>query len=295
MELSFPHLRYFWVVAREGNLTRAARKLRVTQSAVSVQIKKLEASLGRDLFERKGRSLELTDAGRLALDYAESIFTLGDELLEALEHEEERARQTLEVGVRATLSRNFQVALLGPLLDRKEICVRVRSGAVADLIQRLIAHELDLVLCNSLPGRSEREDWVAHVIDEQPVSLIGHPDACAEGASLAELLDEASLVVPSVESGIRMGFDALVERLGVKPRIHAEVDDMAMLRLVARRHGGLSVIPPIVVRDEIAAGTLVEHRQLPGIVEPFIAITAPRKTRKPLLDALGIVGPSEAG
>lgn len=284
-ELSFAHLRYFWMVAREGNLTRASRKLRVTQSAVSVQIRKLEEALGQNLFVRKGRGLELTSAGRVALDYAESIFALGDELLEVLDDEGRRARHTLRVGVLATLSRNFQIGFLGPLLDRDDVTVRVRSGAVEDLIARLGAHELDVVLSNHVPARSERDAWVTHVIDEQPVSLIGQPPV-DPSRSLADLLREVPLVVPTVESGIRTAFDALVERFGAKPWIHAEVDDMAMLRLVARRHRGLAVIPPIVVRDEIEAGTLVEHRQLPGIVESFIAITAPRRIRHPLLPEL---------
>jgi len=284
-ELSYPYLRYFWVVAREGNLTRAARKLRVSQSAVSVQLKRLEESLGQRLFARKGRGLELTRAGRLALDYAESIFTLGDELLEVLDHEARAARQTLKVGVLATLSRNFQIGFLGPLLDREEVIVTVRSGAVADLIQRLTAHELDVVLSNYVPARREGDTWVAHTIGQQAVSLIGRPPVDPD-RSVSELLSNAALVVPSVESGIRTAFDSLAERLGVTPHVHAEVDDMAMLRLVARRHRGLAVIPPIVVRDEIAAGTLVEHGQLPGIFEPFLAMTVPRRTRHPLLDEL---------
>lgn len=281
-ELSYPHLRYFWMVSREGNLTRAARRLRVSQSAVSVQLKKLEDALGRRLFERKGRGLELTKAGRIALDYAESIFALGDELLEVLDHEDRRARQTLRVGVLATLSRNFQIGFLGPLLDRDDVIVNVRSGAVSDLIQRLTAHEIDIVLSNYVPAPNEGETWVTHTIDQQAVSLIGRPPV-DPNRSVSELLAEEALVVPPRESGIRTAFDALADQLGVSPRIHAEVDDMAMLRLVARRHRGLAVIPPIVVRDEITAGTLVEHRRLPGIFEPFLAITVPRRMRNPLL------------
>lgn len=283
--LSYAHLRYFWTVAREGNLTRAARKLRVSQSAVSVQLKKLEHELGQRLFDRKGRGLELTRSGRVALDYAESIFELGDELVEVLEDEARAARQSLKVGVLATLSRNFQIGFLGPLLDREDVVVSVRSGVVDDLIPRLIAHELDVVLSNNVPARAEGDTWVAHTIAQQAVGLIGRPPV-REGLGAKALLAEEPLVVPSVESGIRTAFDALCERLGVSPRIHAEVDDMAMLRLVARRHRGLAVIPPIVVRDEIRSGVLVEHQQLPGIVEPFIAITAPRRMRNPLVTEL---------
>lgn len=284
-ELSYAHLRYFWTVAREGNLTRAARKLRVSQSAVSVQLKKLEDALGQRLFERKGRGLELTRAGRVALDYAESIFSLGDELVDVLEQEERAARQTLKVGVLATLSRNFQIRFLGPLFDRQDVIVHVRSGTVDDLIQRLTAHELDVVLSNYLPARSEGDTWVAHTIAQQAIALIGRPPVDPT-RTVAELLAEEPIVAPSPESGIRTAFDTLSDRLGVVPRILAEVDDMAMLRLVAIRHPGLAVIPPIVVRDELRAGTLVVHRQLPDIVEPFMAITVPRRMRNPLLAEL---------
>ncbi|MEO1338402.1 MAG: LysR family transcriptional regulator, partial [Myxococcota bacterium] len=277
-ELSYAHLRYFWMVAREGHLTRAARKLRVTQSAVSVQLKKLEESIGAKLFERKGRGLELTSAGRVALDYAENIFTLGDELLEALQDETKAAQRTLRVGVLATLSRNFQIGFLGPLIDAGDVRVRVQSGTVNELVARLGAHELDVVLSNYAPARLEGDLWLTQTIDEQPVSLIGRPPVDAT-QPIEVLLCAAPLVVPSVESGIRTAFDALTDRLGVKPTFHAEVDDMAMLRLVARQYSGLSVLPPIVVQDELKAGDLVEHARLPGIVESFVAITMPRRMR----------------
>ncbi|MEM7676574.1 MAG: LysR family transcriptional regulator [Myxococcota bacterium] len=283
--LNYAHLRYFWTVARESNLTRAARKLHVSQSAVSVQLKKLEDELGQRLFDRKGRGLELNRAGRVALDYAESIFELGEELVEVLEHEARAARQSLKVGVLATLSRNFQIGFLGPLFDREEVVVTVRSGAVDDLIPRLIAHELDVILSNSVPARAEGDTWVAHTIAQQAIGLIGRPPV-RKGRSVKELLTEEPLVVPTVESAIRTAFDALCERVGVSPRIHAEIDDMAMLRLVTIRHRGLAVIPPIVVRDEIRSGVLIEHQQLPGIVEPFMAITVPRHMKNPLVAEL---------
>lgn len=285
-ELSYPHLRYFWAVAREGNLTRAARKLNVTQSAVSVQLRKLEDALGTTLFERKGRGLELTRAGRRTLDYADSIFSLGEELLGALDRDDWVARRTLRVGVLATLSRNFQIGFLGPLLNRADTFLRIQSGTVADLLQRLVTHDLDVVLSNYVPTRDESGTWVAHTIDEQPVSLIGQPGAISDTASLRALLTDEPLVVPPTQSGIRTAFDALVERLDVRPNIVAEVDDMAMLRLVTRMHRGLAVIPPIVVKDELASGQLVEHRRLPSLVDSFVAMTARRRSKHPLLEEL---------
>jgi LysR family transcriptional regulator, transcriptional activator of nhaA len=281
-QLNYHHLHYFWAVAREGNLTRAAEKLHVSQSAVSVQIKKLEESLGRELFERTGRQLALTEAGRVALDYADSIFDMGRELLGVLESQRTSAQRSLRVGVLATLSRNFQLGFLAPLLNRDDATVLVRSGPLEDILRRLEAHQLDVVLTNVVPARTEASSWVPHTIDEQPVSLISRPSA-RRARSLRALLAEEPIVVATVESSIRTAFDALAERLDVTPRVVAEVDDMAMLRLLAREHRGVTVIPPIVVQDELADGTLVELTQLPGLVEPFSAITVPRRAPNPLL------------
>jgi len=282
VELNYHHLHYFWAVAREGNLTRAAARLGVSQSAVSVQIKRLEDQLGHQLFDRSGRALELTEVGRVALDYADAIFEMGHELVGVLDERTTGARQALRVGVLSTLSRNFQISFLEPLLNRAEVRVTVQSGPLDDVLQRLQAHRLDVVLTNVVPPREEGARWVPHTIAEQPVSLIGRPRP-RRPRSLRALLTEEPLVVPTAQSSIRTGFDGLVARLDVEPTIAAEIDDMAMLRLFARSHEGLSVIPPIVVKDELLAGTLVEVTQLPELVEPFSAITIPRRSPNPLL------------
>ena len=147
-DLNYHHLRYFHVVAHEGNLTRASERLNVSQSAVSTQIRQLEQRLGQPLFERRGRSLFLTEAGRIALDHADAIFATGEELVNTLGEQASGRRQILRVGSQATLSRNFQIALLRPLLGREDVEVIIRSGALGDLLQSLEAHRLDLVLSN---------------------------------------------------------------------------------------------------------------------------------------------------
>ncbi|MEM6789991.1 MAG: LysR family transcriptional regulator [Myxococcota bacterium] len=282
IDLNYHHLRYFWAVAREGNLTRAAARLRISQSAVSIQIKKLEEALGHALFERDGRRLVLTRAGRTTFDYADGIFDLGSELLGALDEQAEATRRRLRVGVLATLSRNFQIAFLDPLLNRRDVRLRIESGPLDGLLPRLEAHQLDVVLTDRVPIRPENAAWVPHTIDEQPVSLIAQPRSRRRRA-LRALLAEEAIVVPTPASTIRTGFDALVERLDVRPQIAAEIDDMAMLRLFARGHLGLTVIPPIVVRDELQDGTLVEVVRLPDLVEPFTAITMRRDHPHPVL------------
>ncbi len=287
--LNYHHLRYFWIVAHEGNLTRAAKKHNVAQSALSMQIKELENYLGQDLFERKGRRLVLTESGRIALDFADGIFNKGEELLATLGTLAQPKEPRLRVGALATLSRNFQIDFLRPLLqagNMEHVEFSIQSGTLDELLESLEAYQLDIILSTVVPVRDEMTRWVAHAIDNQPVSLIGQPDPARAQLSLEALLMSETLVVPAPQSSIRTGFDALVNRLGIAPHIIAQVDDMAMLRLVTREHSGLAVVPPIVVKDELDSGELVEVARLPGLAETFFAITLERRFPNPLLNLI---------
>ncbi|MGF1506437.1 MAG: LysR family transcriptional regulator [Chloroflexi bacterium] len=281
--LNYHHLRYFWLVAHAGSITQAAEQINISQSALSMQIKALEAYFGQALFERTGRRLVLTEAGHIALDFADSIFLTGEELIGTLNYLDQPRQQVLRVGALATLSRNFQIAFLGPVLQKEGVEVTIRSGTLDDLLAFLENYQIDVVLSNVAPLRDEETRWVAHAIDNQPVSLVGHPQPRRAHLPVKDLLQQETLVVPSRQSSIRTGFDALVHRLGITPRIVAEVDDMAMLRLVARAHRGLSVVPPIVVKDELDTGALIEIAELPGLVETFFAVTLERRFPNSLL------------
>lgn len=282
-QLNLHHLRLFRAIAADGTLTGAARGLNLSQSALSTQLRALEASLGQDLFERRGRGLVLTEAGRIALDHAEAIFRTVDDLTATL-RETGRARRALRVGALATLSRNFQMQFLRPLIGRGDVEVVLRSGSQDELLRGLEGLALDVVLTNLAPARDAASQWLVHRIDEQPVSLIGTPGRLgAERLGLRELLATQPLIAPTRETGLRAAFDALAARLEVTPILAAEVDDMAMIRLLARADAGLAIIPPIVVRDELQSGALIEAARLDGISETFFAVTQERRFPNPLL------------
>ena len=281
--MNYKHLKYFRAVAHEGRLTRAAETLNLSQSALSTQIRQLEAQLGHALFERTGRTLTLTEAGRVALDYADAIFAAGDELESTLKTGAGAGRRVLNVGALSTLSRNFQTDLLAPLAASGDAQVHLRSGSLSELMEALTAHNLDLVLANQAPLRDDDSAWTVHTLAEQKVSLIGAPERIGAERDVTRLLSAHPLILPSRRSGVRSGFDALAMRLGLDPAIAAEVDDMAMLRLFAREDAGVAVAPPIVVRDELAGGRLIEAAELPGIVETFYAITLERRFPNPLV------------
>jgi LysR family transcriptional activator of nhaA len=281
--LNLHHLRLFRATAREGTLTAAARALNISQSAVSTQIKALEADLGHDLFERRGRNLVLTEAGRIALDYADQIFRASEQLTATFRAVGEQ-RKVLRIGALATLSRNFQMQFLHPLIGRDDVEVVLRSGTQRSLLRALEALSIDVLLTNQVPARDAASPYLVRRIAQQPVSLVGTAARLALAAQgLPVLLANAPLILPTPETALRAGFDALLERMGIVPRIAAEADDMAMLRLLARSDAGVAVIPPIVVQDELANGTLYELVKLPEIAEEFCAVTIARTFPNPLL------------
>ncbi len=284
--LNYHHLYYFWAVAKEGNLTRAATQMHVSQSALSTQIKQLEDQLGQALFTREGRVLQLTEAGRVALTYAETIFETGNELTALLRDGQRLARQVLRIGGVATLSRNFQENFVKPLLKRADVELVLQSGGLDELLTRLAVHNLDVVLSNRKVNADSQHPWRCRRIARQPVSLVGKPRAKGKAFRFPEELAEQPLLLPGRDSDIRAGFDVLCEQLGLRYQVLAEVDDMAMLRLLARDSGNVALLPTVVVQDELKSGKLQEYCVVPQLYENFYAITVQRHYEPPLLKTL---------
>ncbi len=287
-ELNYHHLRYFRAIAHEQGLARAAERLHVSPSALSVQLRQLEDRLGHALFERRGRRLVLTEAGRLALEHADTIHAAGEELLATLKGRPRGRVSVLRIGSVATLSRNFQLLLIKPLLAREDVQIRLESGRLRELLLHLGAHQLDVVLANEAVPRDAAQGWRSTRIAQQPLAIVSAPPRGRRAAPLPfpQGLHEQPLLLPGGDSTLRGAFDALLADAGVRPRVLAEVDDMAMLRLLARETGALALVPPVVVQDELAARTLVERCSIPQIHERFYAITAARRFPHPLLKLL---------
>lgn len=211
------------------------------------------------------------------------MFASGSALVETMRHGRTRDAP-LRVGSVATLSRNFQESFLAPLLGVANVRLSLRSGALDDLLARLAAHDLDVVLSNRAPPRSPESPWRARRVARQQVSLVGRKQSRA--FRFPHGLAGAPLVVPGPESDVRAEFDALCGQLGLTVRIVAEVDDMATLRLLARDMDAIALVPSVVVRDELRTGALHEHCVVPGVYETFFAVEAARKFQHPLLREL---------
>ena len=282
--LNFHHLEYFWAVATDGNLTRTATRLRVSQSAVSAQIRQLEEQLGETLFLREGRRLALTEKGRLVLEHAQRIFEVGGELLATLASGRAET-EPLRVGAVATLSRNFQESFLRPVLTAPCAQLRLVSGSLEELLGQLKAHRLDVVLSNRPVRNEEGHRWRCRRIARQGASIVGTPDR-KRGFRFPEDLSTTPLILPGPNNELRTEFDALCERLEVRVTVMAEVDDMATLRLLARDAPALTLLPTVVVRDELRTGLLAELAVVPGLYESFYAVTVDRQLPHPLVRTL---------
>ncbi|ALT78466.1 LysR family transcriptional regulator [Paucibacter sp. KCTC 42545] len=285
-QLNFHHLFYFWRVAKLGHLTRAAEELHTSQSAVSSQIRQLEERLGEDLFAREGRRLTLTDTGQLVLAYAENIFGLGQEMLGRLQGRMAGITR-LRVGSVATLSRNYQENWIRPLLADPTVVLTLESGLLEGLIARLLQHQLDVVLANETVPADPSRPLHCRFLGSQAISLVGPASRWqAQSLRMPEDLDGLDIALPGPRHALRAQFDALCASAGVTPRLRAEVDDMAMLRLIARDSGWLTVLPQVVVQDELRAGTLVPVAQSSALQERFYAITTPHRHRIEALEHL---------
>lgn len=263
-----------------------AEELHLSQSALSSQIRQLEGRLGEALFDRVGRRLVLTDAGRLALSYADNIYGLGQELLGRLQGSAAGAER-LRIGSVATLSRNYQENWIRPLLVDPTVTLALESGSLDDLLRRLVEHRLDVVLANEPVATDPDRPLHCQFLGSEDVALVGAAsDWLDRTLRVPDDLNGRELALPGQRHAVRGQFDALCVASGVTPKLRAEVDDMAMLRLVARDSGWLTMLPEVVVQDELHSGLLVKVGQSLQLQENFYAITTRHRHRLQRLEQL---------
>ncbi|WP_404401905.1 LysR family transcriptional regulator [Idiomarina seosinensis] len=278
--MNYKHLEYFWHVANSGHLTRTAQQLHVSQSALSAQIKQLEQWLGTPLFERRGRKLLLTQAGYLAKQHADRIFTEGEQLVQQLKHGSTAQPSVIRIGHASTMSRNFVETFIEPLVAQRNTYYRLHSMTPDQLLNELGNHQIDIALTNSQVRVSAEQLWQSRLLDRQPVSIIG--SRCLRVKQLSDpQLKQQPWVLPPENLTIRAAFDMLSAEYDWQPEVVAEADDMAMLRLLARDSQSLTVIPDVVVRDELDSGQLRRYVNLPQVFEDFYAITLKRPFQHP--------------
>lgn len=275
--LNYHHLYYFLVIVKEGGITRAAEKLRLSQSTLSAQLRSLEDALDAKLFNRVGRRLVLTPEGEVAVNYAEEIFRTGDELRAWFSSTTGGTDRAIKVGALSPLSKNLQFEIVRPIIASGECAVHVVEGEYPDLLERLKRHQIDLLLSNLSPGELGSQGISVHLLGEMPMYLVGKPSFKSLEKSFPQWLGDVPLFLPSTRTSAREAFDALMIRHQIQPRIQAEVDDMALLRLLALSGAGIALVPEIGVKFELESKSLLKIQRVPNLKERFYALTARKR------------------
>lgn len=249
--MNLKHLRYFAEVARRGSVTAAARAMFLTPQTISGQIQELEAAIGQPLFDRVGRKMVLTHAGETALDYAKAIFALGEELKAVLQGGARARAVRLRVGTTDSVSKLQTLSTLQPVIERHrdEIELVCQEGAYADLLGRVGAGELDLVLSDSPVSPSLARSLHTMAISETGVSFLAAPVVCARlKGGFPRNLDHAPFLVGS-NSALTQSLEGWFTRQGVHPRIVGRIEDSALLKALSQSGLGIAAVPTQIERE----------------------------------------------
>jgi LysR family transcriptional activator of nhaA len=280
---NYRHLWYFWHVAREGGMTAASHVLDVSQPALSSQVRKLENSLGEELFDRTGRGLELTEVGRVVFGYAEEIFALGRELSDAVDGLPGRGPLRLSVGIVEAFPKLLAHHLVAPARAAFEhLRLVVETAHPERLFARLAVHDLDLVISDApLPTTLDIQAY-NHPLGESGVTLLAAPELAARyGAGFPGSLDGAPFIMPGDHSSLRRQLRQWLVEQKLEPRVVAEVEDTAILKVFGQEGLGIFAIATAEA-EEVARRYHVEPLgELPGVVERFYGISVERRIRNP--------------
>lgn len=281
--LNYHHLRYFWTVAKEGGLKQAAQKLHVSQPAISAQIKELEEDLGAPLFRRSGRANVLTDAGQIALRYADEIFGLGAELMNAIEQRPGVQSLRLYVGVADAMPKLLTNEILKPVLEMPQnVHVICREGKLEDLLGQLGAHRLDIVLADEPATSLLSFRCFSHLLGKSGVTF------CAAAALARALrkgfpksLDGAPALLPAENTSMRRSLESWFQSRKIRPRLMAEFDDAALMKVMAAEWKGFIPVPTVVLEESLTRYDFEIIGETDQCSESYYAITVERRISHP--------------
>jgi LysR family transcriptional activator of nhaA len=288
--MNFKHLHYFWVAAKAGGIVRAGEQLHTTPQTLSSQIKLLEDRLGRKLFRKSGRKLELTEAGRVALRYADEIFGLGNELEAEMREERIAGQPVLEfrVGVADSVAKPVASRLLAPALELAQpvrlICVEGKHG---DLLAQLALHRLDLVLADEPLSRRLSVKAFNHALGSSPMSFFCAPALLPSlKGPFPKCLNGAPMLIQGASSPVRQQLEPWLQRHHLQPRVVGEFDDGALMKAFGRDGHGVFMSPTVLETETSAQYGVQVIGQSDEMSEDFYAISVERRITHPGVAAI---------
>ncbi|HYI08190.1 MAG TPA: transcriptional activator NhaR [Thermoanaerobaculia bacterium] len=285
--LNYHHLLYFWVVAREGSIASATRKLNLTQPTISAQLRQLEDSLGEKLFEKSGRGLVLTEAGTVALRYADEIFALGRELRDTLRDRPTGKPLRVTIGIADVVPKIVAWRMLSPAFAAAaEIEMVCREASSEILLGLLGQHEVDLVVTDA-PASGKTLRAYNHLLGESGTTFFAAPAlANSVKKQFPQSLDGAPLLLPGEGTQLRRGLELWLDATGIAPRRVGIFDDLALMTAFGSAGTGIFPAPTAIEREtEQQYGVKVVGR-LPEVKERFYAVSGERKIKNPIVSAI---------
>lgn len=287
LSFSYRHLYYFWAVAKEGGLTRAAEKLGLSVQTVSTQVRELEQALGAALLKPSGRSLVLTEAGLAALEQAEQIFQIGETLPERVRDAATAPAVRLAVGISDGLPKLVAQRLLAPVLDTPQLRLLCHEDEFDDLLGDLALHRLDVVLADRPAPANPNLRVYSHSLGSSPVAWYAHERwAAAARRNFPASLADVPLLLPTSHAALRPRLDHWLTDQGLRPRVAGEFEDSALLATFGSE--GLGVFPAAIAVDDALTGRygLVNVGLAEGVAEQFYAVGTDKKISHPLVRRL---------
>ncbi len=286
-DLNFHHLRYFWMVANTGSLTAAAERLGLRAQTLSSQIAQLEQSLGRSLFQPVGRGLGLTEAGRMALRYADQIFQLGEQLTESLGDEQLDYTLRLSVGIADALPKTVSFHMIEPILDmQRPVRLVCSEGRFETLCSDLVQHSVDLILAERPGGQGTTHLKVTKLLS-YPVRVFGHAKLAERyQGDFPDSLHRAPFLMPSRNNTLRPKLEHWLETLGVEVNVVGEFEDLGLLETFGRGGLGLFAMPGLLIEDVVRDDSVRHFGDAQGVTEDYFAFTHPRNLDHPAIKLL---------
>jgi LysR family transcriptional regulator, transcriptional activator of nhaA len=283
--VNYKHLHYFWVAATEGGIARASERLHITPQTISGQLSLLEEYLGVNLFERVGRNLEVSEAGRLVLSYADEIFSLGGELEEAIHQLPSSRPQLFRVGVIDAMPKSIAHRILQPALQMSDpVRMQCREGSLDSLLAELAVHRLDLVLSDRPVPPTVSARAFSHKLGECAVTFFAAAKLKKKlKGEFPKCLDGAPLLLPSSSNQLRSAIDQWIDKCRIHPQTVAEFDDTALMKAFGQEGAGIFIAPAAIEEEVEWQYQVSAIGQVEEIREHFYAISVERRVSHPVV------------
>ena len=286
--LNYKHLHYFWMIAKCGGVAKAGEQLHVTPQSISAQIRQLEVSIGSPLWRRAGRKLELTDTGHLVMDYADRLFTVGEELKEALRSGADAHQSHFRIGVADVVAKTLAHRLIAPALALPQPPrLSCREGRFADLLAQLAIHKLDLVISDRPMHTAMNVRGYNHLLLECGVSFLALPDLARKlQKGFPGSLHHIPFLMPGDDAAVRPRLLSWFDKQQIQPKVVADFDDMALMKAFGQAGTGIFSIPSFVAADIASQLDMKIVGSTNDIQTQVYAVTSERRIKHPAAAAI---------